>query len=623
MQLVEKKWDLANIYDLAHQAMEAGDVAQALKLSQKGLEAAQLQVDAEWEPKFKYLSQEIKQEIKPPAGVAVIVKPKLDLTKIKGIGPTHALTLQKAGYKTIEQIARTSPKILATIKGIGIKTAQKFIISAKDYLGIIDPTLEPKESSEPRSYQTFLAEPPTTHILKAEVLPLKTPQYSNIQAEKMDEEDLTIESEDDEQKQELEFPLESEPELQETKEYVPKRKLKQLAKAIYPEVKPEIKPPVEVTLLTPEKMALVNELAEIGKDEEFHIAPQEKLHELLLFSDLVLFKLIPTDRSRVLLICPILINQTPDTVIISEQNAYYQIKKKENNQLEQDTTNIKQVQQAIVEDIIGHGMFSQYLQQYFMTQMDVNPTMSQNITLYAQEQHFRLFIDPIIIHPKEIIFVEKSIPFAYQKHNNIHFIHDSQLSSLLKYLEQKYQALIQFSNEPSPESIYYHYHDEFQKRLKLFSLPLVGFGALVLIIALSQLGFLFTTFIGLSYALLGVYGGTLGYLFYKHHLEQLNLISELSAPHYQKVVDMDDTSLELIAQELSDNFMLQFGYECFGKHSTHPFLDTLERTMVEETIKDTTSKGEEYTSLFEQDQMPKSPDLNEEYTQKYSDFLDD
>lgn len=641
MQLVEKKWDLQNIYNLAREAMEAGDVAQALKLSQKGLTAAQSQVDTEWEPKFQHLNQEIQQETTPPPEVAAIFKPKADLTKIKGIGPTHAVTLQKAGYKTIEQIAHASPKILTEVKGIGLTTAQKFIASAKEYLGIADtkPILkEPSNPSKSTHYQTFLATSTSALSSQAVVPEATIPKRSMSKASNLSQ-TVSVEEpseaedfldEDIEKNIPIESKISSKPIIQESimsesEKQVPKRKsFKQLAKAVLSKTKPEIISPVDVPMYTPEKISLVNELAAISKDEEFHIAPQEEFHELFSLTDLTVFKLIPTDRSHVLLICPILVNHTPDTVIISEQNAYYQVKKKENEQLGQDSTHVKQIQQLIVEDIIGQGTFSQYLQQYFMTQMDVDHSISQDVSLYAQGQQFRLYIDPIIIHPKEILFVEKSIPFAYQKHNNIHFIHKSQLSSLLNYLEQKYQTLMQFSNEPSPESIFYYSRDEFQKRLRFFSFPLVGFGALVFIIALSQLGFLFTTFIGLSYALLGVYGGSLGYLFYKHRLEQRALVDKLSAPHYQKIIDMDDTSLELISQELQDEFMLQFGYECFGKHSSHPLLDTLEKAMVEETIKHTeTEHEEEYTELFEQEQKPKSPDISDEYTQKYSAFLDD
>jgi len=58
--IIDKKWDLKYIYDMAQQAMEAGDIDQAIKLSERGLKEAELQVDAEWKPKFEMFTNDIK-----------------------------------------------------------------------------------------------------------------------------------------------------------------------------------------------------------------------------------------------------------------------------------------------------------------------------------------------------------------------------------------------------------------------------------------------------------------------------------------------------------------------------------------------------------------------------------
>lgn len=57
-----------------------------------------------------------------------------ELIRVKGIGPTAAERLIKAGVKTIEQIAISKPEELAWIKGIGIPSAEKIIESANNIL---------------------------------------------------------------------------------------------------------------------------------------------------------------------------------------------------------------------------------------------------------------------------------------------------------------------------------------------------------------------------------------------------------------------------------------------------------------------------------------------------------
>ncbi len=57
-----------------------------------------------------------------------------ELERVSGIGPVAATNLNKAGVKTIEEIAVAKPEDLAWIKGIGIISAKKIIENANDLL---------------------------------------------------------------------------------------------------------------------------------------------------------------------------------------------------------------------------------------------------------------------------------------------------------------------------------------------------------------------------------------------------------------------------------------------------------------------------------------------------------
>lgn len=56
------------------------------------------------------------------------------LADVPGIGPKLAELLTKAGFDSVEKIAKLEPEHLATLQGVGEKTAQKIIDGAKQYL---------------------------------------------------------------------------------------------------------------------------------------------------------------------------------------------------------------------------------------------------------------------------------------------------------------------------------------------------------------------------------------------------------------------------------------------------------------------------------------------------------
>ncbi|MFX1258633.1 MAG: helix-hairpin-helix domain-containing protein, partial [Promethearchaeota archaeon] len=53
------------------------------------------------------------------------------LMRVRGIGPIAASRLFKAGIKTINQIANSTPTELAFVKGIGVNSAKKIISNAQ------------------------------------------------------------------------------------------------------------------------------------------------------------------------------------------------------------------------------------------------------------------------------------------------------------------------------------------------------------------------------------------------------------------------------------------------------------------------------------------------------------
>ena len=59
-----------------------------------------------------------------------------ELVRVRGIGPTAAERLVKAGVKSIEEIAKSKPEQLAWIKGIGMISADRIIQNANELLNL-------------------------------------------------------------------------------------------------------------------------------------------------------------------------------------------------------------------------------------------------------------------------------------------------------------------------------------------------------------------------------------------------------------------------------------------------------------------------------------------------------
>jgi len=72
------------------------------------------------------------------------------LEKIPGIGKTTADRMRSAGIKSIEQLANMKLDDLLKVKGIGKATAEKYLKSAKEYLGKIKKETKIKEEKKPK-----------------------------------------------------------------------------------------------------------------------------------------------------------------------------------------------------------------------------------------------------------------------------------------------------------------------------------------------------------------------------------------------------------------------------------------------------------------------------------------
>lgn len=320
-------------------------------------------------------------------------------------------------------------------------------------------------------------------------------------------------------------------------------------------------------------------IKEVGS-EGFYSVPTQIIQETFLQEiDLLFFKMyLFKPEQQILLITPIKIAEIEDILLISEDIIEYQQEAEHNFLIKSYMSHLIHAQEIISEEMAINGNFFQYIQNFLMTKIDMvqDQVVKNESTLFSAREIISVYCDPILISNNEVKYVEKSIPFAYQRTYNIHYISTSQITDLLEFLEQKHGYIEEYNDAKQTEDTYQHTNQEFQKKLMYYSLIPAGFGGLTIMIALTQIPTLLLPFIGLSYTMLGVYGIMVGYLFYKFKNMRKDLRNQFAIPSYQKPVELDDASLEIIYRGLVDELMLQFGYECFGKTSEYSLLNQIE-----------------------------------------------
>jgi len=131
-ELKRKKESLKFFYQMAQEALDAKDLEQAIEISAKGLEEAELDDKDEWTEKFEALSSQVEAAKEDSSLNPSIARE--DITVIKGVGIKVAEKLKNGGFHTVKSIADATLPQLTFIPGIGQKTAQKIIEGAITHL---------------------------------------------------------------------------------------------------------------------------------------------------------------------------------------------------------------------------------------------------------------------------------------------------------------------------------------------------------------------------------------------------------------------------------------------------------------------------------------------------------
>ncbi|MFX1393979.1 MAG: helix-hairpin-helix domain-containing protein, partial [Promethearchaeota archaeon] len=246
----------------------------------------------------------------------------------------------------------------------------------------------------------------------------------------------------------------------------------------------------------------------------------------------------------------------------------------------------------------GRSLF-QYIRKKFERKLELEKTKrGKKLFFRAGQMHYKISVNPIVLCKKNAEFKEKILPFPYQREPNIHFIQINKIPTLLTFLEQKYHLIESRYNNENIVKTYFHAQNRFIANARYYSIPFVGFLIGLLIIMCFVPLFSHMVF-NLSLGVITVYGIILGYLYLNFYKKKEGITQEFATPYHERIVNLDETDLEIIHEKLSIELMDQFIYECFGKEADFHVIASIEAKKAEAIQY---HREAEYNDLFNEEE---------------------
>lgn len=664
--LVGKNSDLKLYYEMAREALQENDVDQALKIAKNGLEQAKLQDQAEWIKKFDSFNMQLNRE-SLTTSIA-----KENLNTIKGVGSKVAERLNTAGMRTIEDLARSSVNRLVSIDGIGKLTAKKFIDAAKEHLRTKSLN-NFSESVENQEYREYLIE--TNDALKTEdkvnefkqvektenslehetINPVKTSAKKTIKPwfeekfkySRMGRAYDTIYSRTHDtsiKKMMSNEELDEQGELEDSE--IPDDvhlEMEQVQVRTHPVVPKEMKFEEDVIRDKETKSQLEfqeflqNVRNELKSNDIFIIEKVPTLRSIFIGIDLLGVKLIHVNESLDLIcVFPIKVSTLKGSLIISADNIKYKPSRDVQEfqvQVERLTRSygvaLTRVHDQILNDLSNEGSLHAFFTKFLKIDIRLEKTITgKNLFFRSGPLQYKILVEPLLICQNTVGFLEKVIPFAYQKNINTHFINIDNMSELLQYLDQKYFLIESYGEQENVISSHCESTNLFMEELKKYSSPFFIYGFVLFLILLFQNYSLLSLFVNLGYGVLMLYSLIVGYLYMRFYKNRAEIQQEFKTPYFMRKINLDETSLILINEELSPRLMEQFAHECLEKDSEYEIISKVEQANAQEYLtKKAVEKKVRKEDLFEKDKKEKgnqgNSKLADKFIKKYGTFLEE
>ncbi len=580
--ILEDEWDLDFCLKMTKQTLDSSDYEQTISLANKGLKIAKKFSKSIYIKEFeKILSdiekiQNIDNQIYPNSS---------EFLKIKGIGSSIAEKLFDAGYSSIKDLANADLDKLSEVKGISINNAQKYVDLAKEIMKNVREAKniefnEENEKSQNNNNSTIkdLGE----FVIPKEVNKLNgsNNKYS-IKQQEIDTNESSIEN------------------------------------------------------VTYNSNIQINQGKQISNREFVEICQQLTQNGYYIIKsikdiagyDILPIKLIKINKyETIILLFPIRICDFNHSLIISESNVIIEGKEKDQEDLaykQHEVHLLNDTQKNSYNNLYNNGSLFKFIKKYLNNDFQVEFRTNTDLYFHSELTEYKIFISPIYLCQQQPRCIEKIIPYPYQKTTNIHFISKRDLLNFVDFTEKEHRLIRKYESGKKPKISKETIKSNLINTLQRYSIPFLSLGVLLYLIYPYLVDFTHIIIglglgIVLSYSILLVYY----YLNYKRELD--NLDSSQKSVINQKKADLDEIDIELIAQELNNEEMEQFLYECFGKTHTLNEVILKEEKAIKKNIKnDDKSDYKDKIQKVQIEETISEKSKKDNLVKKYMDFLED
>jgi len=572
-----------------------------------------------------------------------------DLTKIKGIGATTAEKFYNAKIVTVKQIAEMTPEKLSETPGVRLVSATKFIAAAKTYLSDFQPNEITQRS--PRIVSSVREEFSVENFEKYEVAEVVVDEIEEICEDfnKEVEEDVenpkdSIEKEyviiNNNQKDDLSAHAGYEEES--TQKIIPEMHIRrdQPEPINVIEDKEVDYTPVEAKIIdfedSREKIFESNIKQQINsmfKDVGCYEIPRslESLNQFTTNLDYLGCKLVKaSDDLRFLFLFPVKRFDEEGTVLVEETKLELKSHAKNNdfeayNNLEQISHNLLQTRDSMYEDLVNNQNIREFFQKYLQVTLSLERGFGSNSLFFLSgSSQYKVVIEPILLCNNPPRSMEKTLAFPYQRSTNLHAVSRLDLAPLIKFLEKKYQMIEKRTKKTNFVKDYRQSEEKLRTRVRAASFPIFGYSVALFIIYFAELHFLLRLLNTIGLAVVGIYISLVTLFYFNFYRNKKRFAVQFETPYYLQNLEFSEIDLLDFKEELTDELLTQFGYECLGKNARFGVIEQSETNTLKNNL-EVKRMEPEFQNMFEPEQVKAETVRNSttKYGSKYLSFLDD
>ena len=335
-----------------------------------------------------------------------------------------------------------------------------------------------------------------------------------------------------------------------------------------------------------------------------------------------------SQNKQVLLIIPLKVFLTEKRVVISEKHIST-FNKKEKGMIENSPVVIapliglsNNLFDAIIRDNRIQKIISFHLQQELTSQKTSSNGAS---ILIIGGINTLVHIEPLIVTNFTPGFEEKAVPFAYQRQNNLHVVSLNDLTQFSGFIEKKIYYIETYALSHQGTNRNDSLIINFNHIIYRFSYPFIGFGSVFGFILVFGFYDLLKFFITIGYVSSLFYIGGVLLLYLRLRREKTKINTHFTQRLDYNSLVFNEGDLIFIREELTQDEMAQFAYECFGKANQYEILEAVEKKQLEQlTVPDLQNKeAKKPSSKSNPNDQPKITKAENKLIEKYSKFLED